>query len=158
MLTDEDKVVLIAFAESGMNKSKTAEKAFMHRHNVTYHLERVKKETGLDPYNLFQLAQLVGLAEIGSEELLDNTQYLFDRQQAEMTQLKNQIGELQDERILLKSQLCKEKNKTSKLRNERNRQKKELERYKTALVNANKSYRKLWEETHGVCLGNEVQQ
>ena len=153
MLTDLDKSVLVAFAECGMNKCKAAQKAYMHRHSVTYYLDLVKKKTGLDPYNLFQLAQLVGLVEIGREEFCDNTQFLFDRQQAEMTQLKDQNSELQYERNCLKAELCKEKNKNSKLRNERNRQKKEIERYKTALVNANKSYRKLWEEMRGVIDG-----
>lgn len=132
MLTDMDKSVLVAFAESGMNKTETAKKAFRSRANIYQCLERVEITTGLDPHNLFDLVQLLELAGVGREDLCPDAQTIIDRQQAKIIKLQN---------------------KNSKVRNERNRLKKEIERYKTALMNANKSYRKLWEEMRGAIDG-----
>lgn len=46
-----------------MNISKTAKKLFLHRNTVTYHLYRIRKVTGLDPYNFYDLVKLMKLAE-----------------------------------------------------------------------------------------------
>ena len=59
-MTQRDKEILTAFAESSMNAALASRKLFLHRNSVVYHLQKVKEETGLDPYNLFHLAELLG--------------------------------------------------------------------------------------------------
>ena len=61
MITQLDMDVLVAFAENGMVASRVARQLFMHRNTVEYHLEKVKTKTGLDPRNLFHLAELLGV-------------------------------------------------------------------------------------------------
>lgn len=50
---------LKVFAECGMNVSKAAKKLIFHRNTVVYHFEVVKKKTGKDPYNFFDLLDLL---------------------------------------------------------------------------------------------------
>lgn len=59
-MTQQDKEILRVFAESSMNVSVSSRKLYVHRNTVEYHLQKVKRETGLDPYNLFHLAELLG--------------------------------------------------------------------------------------------------
>ena len=61
MITQLDMDVLVAFAQNGMVASRASRQLFMHRNTVEYHLEKVKAHTGLDPRNLFQLAELLGV-------------------------------------------------------------------------------------------------
>ena len=60
-MTQLDKDILVAFAKNGMVKSRTAQQLFMHHNTIEYHLQKVKKETGLDPHNLFHLAELLDI-------------------------------------------------------------------------------------------------
>ena len=60
-LTDIQKELLIEFANNNMNVSKTARQQFMHRNTVVYHLEKVKTQTGLNPFNFFDLVRLLKL-------------------------------------------------------------------------------------------------
>lgn len=52
--------VIQVYAEESMNANKAAEKLYMHRNTVAYHLDMVKKETGLDPRNFYDLVELLG--------------------------------------------------------------------------------------------------
>lgn len=63
-MTELDKSVLIAFAENGMNKSRTGKALFMHRNTVDYHLERVRQKTGKNPNDFFDLAAMLGMVEV----------------------------------------------------------------------------------------------
>ena len=63
-LTDTDKDILISFAENNMSASETARKQYLHRNTIVYHLERVKSKTGLNPFNFYQLVQLMELAGV----------------------------------------------------------------------------------------------
>jgi carbohydrate diacid regulator len=46
-----------------MNISKTAKKLYLHRNTITYHLNKIKETTGLDPFNFHDLVKLMKLAE-----------------------------------------------------------------------------------------------
>ena len=70
MLTDMDKSVLVALAESGMDKTEAAKKAYRSRQNIYQCINRVKRKTGLDPCNVFQLAELLGLEKVRHGEWL----------------------------------------------------------------------------------------
>ena len=58
-LTDRDVEVVLAFAENNMNASKTSRLLFFHRNTVDYHLCKVKRNTGLNPYNFYDLMKLI---------------------------------------------------------------------------------------------------
>ena len=61
-LTDVDAQIVLALAENDMNESETARSLFMHRNTVVYHIGKVKKLTGLDPTNFYDLVELVQMA------------------------------------------------------------------------------------------------
>ena len=61
-LTDIDAQIVLALAENNMNESETARSLFMHRNTVVYHIGKVKKLTGLDPTNFYDLVELVQMA------------------------------------------------------------------------------------------------
>lgn len=58
-LTDIDVQVILGFADNNMNVSETSRSLFMHRNTVVYHLDKVKRKTGLDPLNFYDLMELV---------------------------------------------------------------------------------------------------
>ena len=60
-MTQLDMEILVSFAKNGMVKARVAQQLFMHYNTVEYHLQKVKNETGLDPRNLFHLAELLGV-------------------------------------------------------------------------------------------------
>ena len=51
-----------------MNIGEVSRQLFMHRNTVTYHLDKVKRQTGLDPRRFYDLIELVKLAQ----EVLEN--------------------------------------------------------------------------------------
>jgi carbohydrate diacid regulator len=60
MIMDERGVeIILSLADNNMNETKTARELFMHRNTVIYHLRKVKKLTGLDPMNFYDLCKLV---------------------------------------------------------------------------------------------------
>lgn len=63
-LTDTDIKLLIAFAHNNMNATETSRQEYLHRNTIDYHLKKVKCVTGLDPYNFYELIQLMELAGV----------------------------------------------------------------------------------------------
>lgn len=63
MLTETDRTVVRALAECNMNATEVARINHYHRNTVVFHLNRVQRETGLDPrrfYDLVALVEMVG--------------------------------------------------------------------------------------------------
>ena len=60
--------MMLAMANHSMNISEVSRQLFMHRNTVTYHLDKVKRQTGLDPRRFYDLIELVKLAQ----EVLEN--------------------------------------------------------------------------------------
>lgn len=50
--------IIIALADNRMNLSKTARQMYMSRNAAVYHLEQIKKITGKDPLDFYQLYDL----------------------------------------------------------------------------------------------------
>lgn len=65
-LTEKQKYVIRAFADNDMNVSETARNSFCHRNTITYHLEKIYEDTGLDPRNFYDLVTLLSM--IGEEK------------------------------------------------------------------------------------------
>ena len=51
-----------------MNVTDVAHAIFAHRNTVLYHLDKVKRQTGLDPRRFYDLVELVKIAQ----EVLEN--------------------------------------------------------------------------------------
>ena len=64
-MTERDIEIILGYAENNMNVSETARKMFFHRNTLEYHLDKVKKKTGLDPRKFYDLLELV--KKYGSE-------------------------------------------------------------------------------------------
>ena len=60
-MDERDVKIILALADNNMNESETARVLFMHRNTVIYHLGKVKRLTGLDPMNFYDLCKLVQL-------------------------------------------------------------------------------------------------
>ena len=60
-MTERDKEIIIALADCNMNESEVARRLYLHRNGVVYHLNSVKKKTGLDPTNFYDLVKLGGI-------------------------------------------------------------------------------------------------
>lgn len=58
-LSEQRCNIILAFADNNMNVSNTAKQLFMHRNTVVYHLERIKEFTDKNPFNFYDLHDLV---------------------------------------------------------------------------------------------------
>ena len=58
-----DKKVILTLADCNMNITQASEKLYMHRNSVVYHIKRIKKQTGLNPLNFYDLCKLVNMAK-----------------------------------------------------------------------------------------------
>lgn len=54
-----DRKVIECLAKNDMNITATGNELFMHRNTAVYHLEKVKRETGLDPRKFYDLVKLL---------------------------------------------------------------------------------------------------
>ena len=65
--------IILAMTQCGMNVTDSAARVHCHRNTVLYHFEKIRKLTGLDPRNFFDLGELYTMAReiLGDEyELL----------------------------------------------------------------------------------------
>lgn len=62
-MNKEDAHIVIAMANHNMNATDVARAIFAHRNTVLYHLNKVKRQTGLDPRRFYDLIELVKLAQ-----------------------------------------------------------------------------------------------
>ena len=67
-MNKEDAHIVVAMANHSMNIGEVSRQLFMHRNTVTYHLDKVKRQTGLDPRRFYDLVELVRMAQ----EVLEN--------------------------------------------------------------------------------------
>ena len=67
-ITKLDAEIILAYAEYDMNALEVARQIYVHPNTVDYHLNKVKRVTGLNPYRFYDLHELVGIAEKVLEE------------------------------------------------------------------------------------------
>lgn len=58
-LDDLDCTIVHVFAENDMRGNLTAKQLFMCESSVTYHFRKIRKKTGLNPRNFYDLVKLV---------------------------------------------------------------------------------------------------
>lgn len=61
-MTDLQKKVVIAYAENDMRLDKAAAAAHYHRNTIQYHIEQIRRKTGLNPKKFFDLVKLYRIA------------------------------------------------------------------------------------------------
>ena len=62
-MTKLDAQAVLMFADCNMNAAEASRRMYMHRNSVTYHLDKVKRDTGLDAQNFYDLIKLVDMAK-----------------------------------------------------------------------------------------------
>lgn len=60
-----DREIILKLADCGMSISETARQLYMHRNTVVYHVEKIKRATGKDPRNFYDLWELTQLVRRG---------------------------------------------------------------------------------------------
>lgn len=72
--------VILALADTNLKISKAAEKLYRHRNSVVFHIEQVKKTTGKDPMNFYDMVELVEAAKRVLEGERMKVRYQLDRE------------------------------------------------------------------------------
>lgn len=62
-MTKQDARIVAAMADCNLRPSEVARREYMHRNTVLYHLDKVKRETGLDAQNFYDLIKLVDMVK-----------------------------------------------------------------------------------------------
>lgn len=62
-LSELDKNIILSLAENDMNISKVAKEMKYHRNSILYHMDKIKRETGLSPYKFYDLIELLKMCE-----------------------------------------------------------------------------------------------
>ena len=60
------KEIILAYARNNMNLSRVAEEMHYHRNTMVYRFSQIKRETGLNPNNFYDLCKLVEIARDGN--------------------------------------------------------------------------------------------
>lgn len=58
-----DAEVILRLSENGLVVSETARKMFMHRNTVMYHIRKIRRETGKDPCDFYDMCYLLPKAK-----------------------------------------------------------------------------------------------
>lgn len=62
-MTEVDARIIVAMADCNMNANEVDRREFMHRNTVIYHLDKTKRETGLDGRRFYDLVELLKIAK-----------------------------------------------------------------------------------------------
>ena len=62
-MTEQEARIILTLAECSMNVSDTAQRSYVHRNTVLYHIGKIKEKTGLDARNFYQLYELTRRAK-----------------------------------------------------------------------------------------------
>ena len=60
-MEDRDKKLLKAYAAHNMNRSQTSKAVYLHTNSIRYRFEVIRRETGLNPGNFYDLVKLLGM-------------------------------------------------------------------------------------------------
>lgn len=61
-VNETDAKIVHALAQCNMNVTEASRKLSYHRNAIEYRVDRIKKKTGLDPRNFFDLGELYTIA------------------------------------------------------------------------------------------------
>ena len=60
--------VILALADNGLRVNTAARKIYRHKNTLDYHIQAVKKATGLNPLDFWDMQKLVPMAQAVKEE------------------------------------------------------------------------------------------
>ena len=61
-MTEKQAEIILAYADCNMNAVAAGRMIYMSEANVSYHLTKIRKQTGRNPKRFFDLCYLVGIA------------------------------------------------------------------------------------------------
>ena len=61
-----DKQFILVLADCNMNAAEAARRMMYHRNTITFRMQSIKKKTGLNPGNFYDLVKLVEM--VGGEK------------------------------------------------------------------------------------------
>ena len=67
-MNDIERKFILALAESNMKIYRARKKVFLSDSGFRYHLNKIQKETGLSPWNFYDLIKLVEMAKEKDDE------------------------------------------------------------------------------------------
>ena len=67
MLDAKKKEIILTLAECNMNVTEVSRRKYFHRNTVEYHCKQIRKKTGLNPQNFYDLVKLVEMAQGGDD-------------------------------------------------------------------------------------------
>lgn len=70
---ERDYQVILSLARNNMKATETAYELYVHRGTVLYRIEKIKKITGLDAMNFYDLVKLVDVAKDKLEGVSDDS-------------------------------------------------------------------------------------
>lgn len=62
-MTEHDAELILALADNGLVMYKVAKLTYRHPNTVRYHIDNIKKKTGLDPRDFWDMQKLVPMAQ-----------------------------------------------------------------------------------------------
>ena len=98
-MDERDVKIILALADNRMNVSSVAVALFMHRNTVVYHIEKIKRITGLDPTDFHDLCKLVQMVR-GMES--DSCEHVEKIEQFKWIPVTERLPEDWKERVLVK--------------------------------------------------------
>lgn len=61
-MNDLETRIILLMADCDMNITDTAKVMYVHRNTVVYHIDKIKRKTGLNPTKFYDLCQLVTMS------------------------------------------------------------------------------------------------
>lgn len=68
-MTKQESKIIIGLAHHGLSALRVAKSLNYHRNTIYYHVKKIRKETGLDPYDFFDMQKLYPMAEEAAARL-----------------------------------------------------------------------------------------
>ena len=62
-MTKQEAEIIVKLAHNQLSCSRVAKQTNYHRNTIYYHVKNIRKETGLEPYDFFDMQKLYPMAQ-----------------------------------------------------------------------------------------------
>lgn len=62
-MTKQESRIIIELAKHGLSSLRAARSLNYHRNTIYYHIKKIRRDTGLDPYDFFDMQKLYPMAQ-----------------------------------------------------------------------------------------------
>ena len=73
-MTKQECKIIIELARNQLSALRAAKSLNYHRNTIYYHVKKIRTDTGLDPYDFFDMQKLYPMAEEAAEKLCSESQ------------------------------------------------------------------------------------